>query len=283
MTAARRPRRVFILGNPTKQEVPAALDELRDFVADRAELVGAELGIDGQLAIEAKADYVIVLGGDGTLLAVARSLGANQIPLIGVNFGKLGFLTQFSVHQLKERFDSLLHNGNLITERTMLRVRVTHADGQAPYESLCVNDCVIQAGPPFRLICLQIELDGRKLTKVCGDGLIVCTPTGSTAHNMSAGGPLLMADVHSIVLTPLNPHSLTHRPIVMNAESKLIIEAEDVNPGSMAILDGQLHCPVRAGDKVQIVQGSQRWSLVRNPRRPKWHNLVTKLRWGRPT
>ena len=244
MAATNHRRRVFILGNPDKPEVPAALEELKNFVSDKADLVGAELDLYGRRAVEAGADYVIVLGGDGTLLSVARSLRGERIPLVGVNFGKLGFLTQFSVHQIKEHFNALLANGKLITERAMLDVRVEHADGGESYTGLCVNDCVIHAGPPFRVICLQIELDRRKLTKVCGDGLIVCTPTGSTAHNMSAGGPLLMADVDSIVLTPLNPHSFTHRPLVINAASRIVIEAEMVNPGTMALIDGQEQSPV---------------------------------------
>ena len=282
MSAANERRRVFILGNPARPEVPETLEELRTFVADRAQLVGAELNQHGQSAVEAQADFIIVLGGDGTLLSVARSLESHQIPLIGVNIGKLGFLTQFSVRQLKTHFNVLLANGDLIAERTMLDVRVEHADGQTGYDGLCVNDCVIDAGPPFRVVWLAIELDGRQLTRVGGDGLIVCTPTGSTAHNLSAGGPLLMADVHSIVLTPLNPHSLTHRPVVVSAASRIVVKAETVNAGTMAIMDGQVQCPVGSGDRVHISQSRYRWRFVRNPRRPKWHNLVTKLRWGRP-
>lgn len=281
--SAKPPRpRVFILGNPAKPQVPQALDELRAFVAERAEVAGAALNLDVADAVKARADFIVVLGGDGTLLAVARAVGAARIPLIGVNFGKLGFLTQFSVRQLKEHFDTLLADGEFIVERTMLEVRIERPSGQSDFHSLCVNDCVIHAGPPFRVVCLQIELDQRKLTRVCGDGLIVCTPTGSTAHNLSAGGPLLMADVPSIVLTPLNPHSLTHRPIVVSATSRLVIEAEQINPGTMALVDGQIHCALQHGDKLHVAQSPHRWRFVRNPRRPQWHNLVTKLRWGRP-
>jgi len=282
MAATDQLRRVFILGNPAREEVPEALAELRAFVAGRAELVGTELDLHGRPAVEARAEFIVVLGGDGTLLSVARSLAGHQIPLIGVNIGKLGFLTQFSVHELKTHFDALMVDGKLITERTMLQVRIAHADGQQGYEGLCVNDCVIDAGPPFRVVSLAVDLDGRRLTKVGGDGLIVCTPTGSTAHNLSAGGPLLMADVHSIVLTPLNPHSLTHRPVVVNATSRITVKANVVNPGTTAIMDGQVQCPVRTGDRVHVGQSEHRWQFVRHPRRPLWHNLVTKLRWGRP-
>ncbi len=273
-------RRVFLLGNPDKPEVPDTLAALREFIGGRAVLAGVELDLNGQAAVAAGADLIVVLGGDGTLLAVARSLGDNQLPLVGVNFGKLGFLTQFTVHQFKEHLDALLTNGTLINERSMLNVRIDRADGETCFESLCVNDCVFHAGPPFRVVCMSIALDGRVMTKVCGDGLIVCTPTGSTAHNMSAGGPLLLSDVDSIVLTPLNPHSLTHRPLVVSASSRIAIQAEQVNPGSVALIDGQASCALEPGDMIHIEQSRQRWRYYRNPRRPKWHNLVTKLRWG---
>jgi len=281
MTGPKRRPRVFILGNPAKSEVHSALAELRTFVGEHAILAGAELTLDGGLAVQADADLAIVLGGDGTLLSVVRSLGERQIPLVGVNFGKLGFLTQFTVRQVKEHFAALVANGNLVTRRSMLAVRIEYADGSDPFTSLCVNDCVIHGGPPFRVVCLTVTLDGHKLTDVCGDGLIVCTPTGSTAHNMSAGGPLLMADVDSIVLTPLNAHSFSHRPIVISATSRLDITPVQVNPGTTAIIDGQVQRPIRPGDRVIIERSRQQWCMVRHPQRPPWHNLVTKLRWGR--
>ncbi len=282
MAVSKSASRVFILGNPDKPEVPTAIHEVSEFVSQRAELVGAELGLDTTPAIEGGADYLIVLGGDGTILSVARALNHNQIPLIGVNFGKLGFLTQFTVRQLKEHFDKVVNDGDLVTERTMLEVRIVRSNGEVCYRGPCVNDCVIHAGPPFRVIYLMIKLNGRKLTKVGGDGLIICTPTGSTAHNLSAGGPLLMSDVDSIVLTPLNPHSLTHAPIVIDSASQLTIEADQVNEGTTALMDGQVSCALRAGDKVHISETPYRCRIIRNPEHPQWHNLVTKLRWGRP-
>jgi NAD+ kinase len=282
MTSSAPRRRVFILGNPDKPQVPSALTDLRTWVAEHAVLAGAELELDGELAVKANADLAIVLGGDGTLLSVVRSLRDRQIPLVGVNFGKLGFLTQFSVRQVKEHLPALLTDGQLVTQRSLLAVRIEYADSAAPFDSLCVNDCVIHAGPPFRMVCLALTLDGHKLTDVCGDGLIVCTPTGSTAHNMSAGGPLLMADVDSIVLTPLNAHSFTHRPIVVSATSRIDIQPVQVNPGTTVIVDGQVQRPIRGGDRVLIKRSPHPWYMVRNPQRPPWHNLVTKLRWGRP-
>lgn len=273
--------RVFVLGNPDKPEVRAGIEDLSAFVADRAELVGSQLGLDAGHAIRAQPDYGVVLGGDGTLISVARDVCEAGIPLIGVNFGKLGFLTPFSVKQFRDCFDTIVTRKDLVSARTLLRVDIRR-NGQRRFGGVCVNDCVIHAGPPFRLITISIELDGRKLTTVAGDGLIVCTPTGSTAHNLSAGGPLLMSDVQSIVLTPVSAHSLTHRPVVINADGKLLIQPERINPGTTAIMDGQMQCPLEARDRIMIRQHERRALLVQNPKRPKWYNLTTKLRWGRP-
>lgn len=257
------------------------LDDIRAFIMSRAELVGCQLGKDTADIVKAKPDFIVVLGGDGTLIGVARDVCSDDVALIGVNFGKLGFLTPFTVVQFKEHFDAAVGDPSLVSPRTMLDVTIRR-NGQELFTGRCFNDCVIHAGPPFRLITIAIELDGRKLTTVAGDGLIVCTPTGSTAHNMSAGGPLLMSDLDCIVLTPLNAHSLTHRPVVVKADSRLVIQPERTNPGTTAILDGQLKCPLQRHDKIKIKQSTRVARLVRSPMHPKWYNLTTKLRWGRP-
>ncbi len=270
-------RNVFILGNPDKDEVPSAMKQLEALVSQRARLAGSgfEFSEDAK-----KADVVVVLGGDGTLISVARAMGTNQIPLVGVNFGKLGFLTPFSLEEFVENFDEVIAADAPTTRRMMLLAKVTKASGDFAFESVCLNDCVIHAGPPFRMISLAVELDGRQLTQLDGDGLIVCTPTGSTAHNMSAGGPILMAEVDGMVLTPINPHSLTHRPIVINAEGQLAVEITECNPGTTAIIDGQVPCPLAKGDRVVLRAADLRASIVLNPRSAKWQHLVSKLHWG---
>ncbi|HNO79210.1 MAG TPA: NAD(+)/NADH kinase [Phycisphaerae bacterium] len=270
-------RRVFILGNSEKDEVPSAMKEVADLVSKRATLAGTGLDFDGG---PIDADVVIVLGGDGTLISAARSMGDNQLPLIGVNFGKLGFLTPFSLKELIEHFDEVVATDAPTTKRTMLHAKVERAQDNSEFESLCFNDCVIQAGPPFRMISLAVELDGRRLTQLDGDGLIVCTPTGSTAHNMSAGGPIVLAEVDGMVMTPLNPHSLTHRPIVINADGKIAVELTQANAGTTAIIDGQVQCPLREGDRVHIRAADLRASIVLNPQSAKWQSLVSKLHWG---
>lgn len=279
MSDAGQKRRVYFLGNPDKREAAVALEELRQFATPRCTVAGSSLGLNGRAAVDAKADRIVVIGGDGTLIGTARSLGADQIPVIGVNVGKLGFLAEFSVDEFRSSFDQAVSDDELVGRRTILRVTIQH-DGGVRDSSLAINDCVIHAGPPFRLIDLAILINGEQLTEVGGDGLIVCTPSGSTAHNLSVGGPILQPGVEAIVLTPLSPHSLTHKPLVIERESVIDILARRVNRGTTAIIDGQVSCPLQPGDRVSICRFGTDYLQVRNPLHAKWHNLVTKLHWG---
>lgn len=277
-THAESPR-VYLLGNPDKPEAALALERVRSFAETRCELVGTSLGFDGSPAQKARADRLVVLGGDGTLIGVARSLGADQLPIIGVNVGKLGFLAEFSVDDLESCFDRVIAADAAISRRCLLHVTIEH-EGGGRENNLAVNDCVIQAGPPFRLIHLDVSINGDHLTRVGGDGLVVCTPTGSTGHNLSAGGPIMQTGVEAIVLTPLCPHSLTHRPLVIEREAVIEIKLEGANDGTTAIVDGQVASPLRPGDRVVIRRFSADLLLVRHPLHAPWHNLVTKLHWG---
>jgi len=274
------PPRVYFLGNPEKQEVSGALERLRAFAKSRAHVVGAQLATDGQAAVKAGAERIVVIGGDGTLIGVARSLRAQQIPLIGVNMGKLGFLTEFSIDEVQTHFERALRDFSLIARRTMLEATI-HGNGGTRVCCLAVNDCVLQAGPPFRMVRLGVAINGEHFTEVRGDGLIICTPAGSTAHNLSAGGPIMQAGVDAIVLTPLNPHSLTHRPLVIERQAVIDITASQVNEGTTIIIDGQVSYPLHRGDRITIRRFDTDMLVVRNPMYARWHNLVTKMHWGR--
>jgi NAD+ kinase len=280
LASSAKSRRVFILGNPAKAEASSTIEELREYASSRCDVVGAELGVDGHTAIRAGAEIIIVLGGDGTLIGVARSLGVAQVPLIGVNIGKLGFLAEFSTEEVKQNFDQAISDDSLIHRRTALSVTVRH-NGTWLDAGPAINDCVIQAGPPFRSVSLGICIDGQPLTEFSGDGLIVCTPTGSTGHNLSAGGPIMQPGVDAIIMTPLAPHSLTHRPLVIERSAVIDIDARVVNGGTTAIIDGQVSHPLATGDRVTLRRFDTDVMVVRNPLYPNWHKLVKKLHWGR--
>ena len=274
-------RRVFVLGNPDKEGVHNVIDDVCSFASSRCEVVGSALALDGRAALDAGADLIVVLGGDGTLLAVSRSLGAHQIPLVGLNFGKLGFLAEFTLDQFKANLNTVLGNGQYVSESMILSLSV-HRGNTVRFQSLAINDCVVQAGSPFRVVVLAVRIGGIHLTSIQGDGLIVCTPVGSTAHNLSAGGPIMQVGVRAIALTPLCPHSLTHRPLVVEHHAKIEIVVEQANEGTMVTVDGQLGCPLANEDRIAIERYSANMLLVRNPAAPKWHSLVTKMHWGQP-
>ena len=270
---------VYIIGNPRKPKVRPTLELLREWIATRARVVGADLGCDAAKLAAADPDFVVVLGGDGSILGVARALGANQKPIIGVNLGKLGYLAEFTVDEFRQQFERLLAEPQWISRRMMLDVRIEQP--AEPFTTWAINDCVIHAGPPFRLIELEIHVDGTRLATLAGDGLIIATPGGSTAHNMSAGGPILQPGLDAIVITPICPHSLAFRPIAVEGHSTIRVVAATVNPGTTVSVDGQLSTGLLSGDALIVKRSSECLHLARNPAYPAWHTLLTKLHWGR--
>lgn len=276
MTQARP--KVYIIANPTKTGMEEPLRHIRSLVEGKGEIVDARLGrLDP--AVAAAADRVIVLGGDGTILAAARAMGERQVPLIGINMGKLGYLAAFNLDELEAHVDRVLTDDSLIGPRMMLEVMVNDG-GHQKLSSIAVNDCIVQAGPPFRMIGLSLSLNGSELTRIVGDGLIVATPVGSTAYNLSAGGPILQPTVKGIAITPICAHSLTHKPLVVDENVTVQITPERINEGTRVIVDGQDMLPVALGDKVTVRRSRQDFLLVENPSYPPWYTLVAKLKWG---
>jgi len=152
---------------------------------------------------------------------------------------------------------------------------------EADITSLAVNDCVVHAGPPYRMIKLSIDVDRSPLTQFSGDGLVLATPSGSTAHNMSVGGPLVQPEVRALVLTPISPHSFTHRPFVFAGSETIEVLIRQANEGTTAVIDGQATLSLKTGDKLTICRAAAEFQLVRNPTQPKWHTLIEKLKWGK--
>lgn len=280
MSQSTTKRRVYFLANPDKAEAASAMQEMLKLATSCCDVVGSVVGLDGHGAADVKADRIVIFGGDGTLIGVARSLEDKQIPLIGVNVGKLGYLTEFSLHELKTQFEQLIHDDKLIEHRAALQVTIERNGGVCD-SHIAINDCVIQAGSPFRIINLGVSINGEHLTDVGGDGIIVCTPSGSTAHNLSAGGPILQPGLDAIILTPVNSHSLTHKPLVVERNSVITIQANQVNEGTTAMVDGQVASPLKLGDRVIIQRYESDFLVVRNSQSSTWNKLINKLHWGR--
>jgi len=224
-------------------------------------------------------DRVIVLGGDGSILAAARAMGNQQVPIVGVNFGKLGYLAEFSTEALEKNLYDVLNNPSIISHRMMIEVVVTR-NGAKTHQSQAVNDCVVHAGPPYRMIQLSISVDQMHLTNATCDGLVVSTPSGSTAHNLSIGGPIMQSEVNAVVMAPISPHSLTFRPLVVSGESTIEVLVGQANEGTALVIDGQVTVPLRADDHVTIGRSIHQFHLVHNPTQTRWYTLTEKLKWG---
>jgi NAD+ kinase len=274
-----RPR-IIVLYNPGKPEALTVLASLLDRIRSDVDVI-ATLPIDEtQRCAEMSPHRAIVLGGDGSILAVVRNLDSRQVPIIGVNLGKLGFLAEFSMDEVVHHLDTLLNDSALISSRMMLEVTVTR-DGREVFHSLAVNDFVVHAGAPYRMVKLSIEVDQSHLTTFDSDGLVVATPSGSTAHNMSVGGPLVQAEVRAMVLSPIAPHSFTHRPFVFAGAETIEVYIRQANEGTSLVVDGQIPLTLAEGDALKVNQASVDFLLMRNPSQPKWHTLIEKLGWGR--
>jgi NAD+ kinase len=293
--------KLVIFGDPKKEGVNEAIEEFVGFAKDKAEIEKCsieDLNEVGDKACSTTAfktktskskmlnnfDYAIVFGGDGSIISTARCVSKASLPVVGVNVGKLGFLAEFSVDELEDFFPSLTNGAAQVEKRMMLNCCI-FGDGRQKHRALrfcssAINDVCITAGPPFRTIELKILVDGQPLAGCVGDGLIVSTPTGSTAYNLSAGGPILSPQIEAMVITPICPHSLSFRSIVIDADSKIEVFGIRVNDGTTVSIDGQVSSNLSIDDVVEIRKQDCDFLIVNNPLRSQWDTLATKLSWA---
>ena len=246
-------KRVLVLGDERKGGVRPIVEELRGWLAERECEVEVEL--DREASLEDRgADLVVVLGGDGSLLAAARRMGVNQMPTLGINLGRLGFLTAFGGDHRFEAVQKAI-DGELVEERRlMLHCRVERKDGSMSDGVLCLNDGVLSRRASAGIITISAFRADSELATYTGDGLIVATPLGSTAYSLAAGGPILSPRMDALVLTPLAPHSLTLRPLVVSAGDGVDLEVLE-SGGSRSCpfsVDGQVELEIEVGDRVSL-------------------------------
>lgn len=223
-------------------------------------------------------DLLVVLGGDGTLLSTARAVGGLGVPILGVNLGDLGFLTATTLDEMLPALNEFLAGRMTVEERMMLTARVVRR-GEVVSEHIGLNDVVITKSAMSRIINLRVAVEGEYATAYRADGLIVSTPTGSTAYSLSAGGPILFPTMDAVVLTPIASHTLTNRPIVLPGSKRIevtLLTDQEV----MATVDGQVGVPLLEQDTVEIRQAGARIQLVRFPQRDFFSVLRSKLKWG---
>jgi NAD+ kinase len=273
---------VLLVADPRREGVPPLLEEVRRIVAAHG-FASRELEPHHDpLPADIDAALAIVLGGDGTLLGQARRLADRGVPLVGVNVGRLGFLAEFDLPALERHAAAIFAGRASVRERLLLRAELVRADGGAEYAGIALNDVVIAAGPPFRMIEIALRLDGREGPDLLGDGAIVSTPVGSTAYNVSAGGPIVDPELEAIVITPNAAHSLAFRPIVAPASLQVDMHVRRANEGTTLVLDGVPARPLRVGDVVRVRRHDRDARLVANPDHDYWRTLMGKMRWAAP-
>jgi NAD+ kinase len=273
--------KLVIFGDPAKGPVAEAIADFSRFLEGRAEILG-NCNIDRcTMNLLDRCDFAVVFGGDGSIISAARQLSQASVPVIGVNLGKLGFLAEFSAGELKELFDRIVSNKDLIEKRMLLGCHVSGSSRSAEkFRSTAVNDVYVTSGPPFRMVELKIAVDGQHVAASVCDGLIVSTPTGSTAYNLSAGGPILAASMEAMVITPISPHSLSFRPIVIDAKCVVEVRFKRLNEGTTVSVDGQVSRKLLIDDVVTISREESRFLVVNNPLRTHWQTLASKLGWA---
>lgn len=275
----------------TKRNKPEALSltgEIAAWLSARGMKVLVEKEVAEQIGhpdhvdrdeIPARADLLIVLGGDGTLLSVARLSRVESIPVLGINLGGLGFLTEISKEETFPVLEKILA-GEFETEQRLMLKATIYRQGEIIGESNVLNDIVINKGVLARIIDLETCIDGAYLTTFKSDGLILATPTGSTAYSLAAGGPIVYPSLNSIIVNPICPHTITNRPLVVpdTATVKVILKTADQNVH--ITLDGQVGMPLQGGDVVEVNKAAGHIQLIRSPYKTYFELLRTKLRWG---
>ena len=253
--------------------VKAALDE-----KTAAALAGGGKGMPQPLVADAS-QLLLVLGGDGTMLAAASLAARRRIPILPVNMGRLGFLTSFTLDELYPALEETLAGRASISRRVMLQAELVH--GGSVIETLCaLNEAVIHKGAFARMIQLELGIDSDFVCRYRADGLIVSSPTGSTAYSLSAGGPIVHPHVEAFVITPICPHMLSDRPLVVRDSSIVEIQLIGETDSVYLTLDGQLGIPLQATDTVRVLRAKDELQLIQPPQKPYFEILRNKLKWG---
>ncbi len=273
--------RVVILGNGSKVGVDEQAKVLADAIEDRndkIELVGVDVSADSDLSL-LKADLALVLGGDGTVLHTARRMGDHPTPVLGINLGRLGFLAELAPAAFLDRIGDLADRRFTIENLMTLSCTLAPKSGPARvFRGL--NDVVLRAAPIFRLLDISLRIDGESVMTYRGDGVILATPVGSTAHSLSAGGPIVPPDAHLFVITPICPHTLTQRPLVDGTHKTYELAPRAEGAATELVIDGQVQVSVEAGDRILIRRGNTPFPMARLAGHSFYRTLRDKLGWG---
>jgi len=275
-----RPR-VLVVGDRRRPGVAEGVARHQAFLERTLDIVGVDLDERLDLATT-DADLVLVFGGDGSILHVARRLGTHRVPVLGVNHGRFGFLADLQPEHLEQGIGHWLNGRFALSERMRLAVRLQSEQG-TEREWLALNDVVVGRTDLGRMVDVDVRVDEATAVSYAGDGLIVATPTGSTAHALAAGGPILDPSVNALVVVPIAPHALAARPLVLAGTHRIELSVRGSRAPAQVTVDGCPAIPVRDGDRVEVRDAAAPLALVRVSPGPFYETLRSKLGWsGRP-
>ena len=272
-----RPKAI-LLADRTRAELADRVDALRAVIDQHLDVVAAVGDFNGNMPNH-DADLAVVLGGDGSMLRAALMMQYDQLPVLGVNLGRLGFLAAIQPDELGDALPCVAAGEYEVVRHLMVECRVLRGDVQR-HATLALNEVAVLAGPPFAMLAVQLYVDGELATTYSCDGLIVSTAVGSTAHSLSAGGPILRKDLPAVVVSPISPHTLTNSPVVDSADRVYELAAPDPNAGTTLVVDGKEICRLTADDRVRVERSRAEFQLVEISGRGYYRTLREKLHWG---
>jgi NAD+ kinase len=281
-------RKVGIVANSEKEITAEYTRSLKQWLEERGRevfiesIVAAKIGIRGGLRWEelaSKTQLIVVLGGDGTMLRTARYVARHNVPIVGINMGSFGYLTEVNLNEMHSALELIL-SGKYTTEKRMMLDVVIKRGKTILAAGSVLNDVVINRGNLSRIVELETSINNMYLTTYKSDGLIISTPTGSTAYSLSTGGPIVYPEKDLIIINPICPHTLTNRPIILPDESVLKVTLWSKEKGAALTLDGQENCRIRSGDVITIKKSKYVTKIIPSPYRSYWEILRSKLGWG---
>jgi len=273
------PIKVILLGSGDRR--PKILDEakrIRPLISELVKIVDEDFTYDADMS-KCEADIAIVLGGDGSILRAAKQMGPHQIPVLGLNLGKLGFLADIHPGSIVQAIQSIIDEKHKLVDHLMIRCQVFR-DDKLVADEIGLNETAILGGPPFDIQQIDLYVDDELATSYYCDGLIISTPIGSTAHNLSAGGPILRKNLQAFVVSPISPHTLTVRPVVDTADRVYEIVVRKPNDSTCVVLDGQVLSQLSSKDRVRICRADSVFQMIQVAGNSYYRTLREKLGWS---
>lgn len=273
-----KPKAILLGSGDRRPRILSEVERLRPEIAKHVQIVGEDFDYNDDLS-KCDADIAIVLGGDGSILRAAKQMGQHQIPVLGLNLGRLGFLADIHPNAIGEALQSIVDEKHKLVDHLMIRCQIFR-DDKLIADEIGLNELAILGGPPFDIQQIDLYVDDELATSYFCDGLIVSTPIGSTAHNLSAGGPILRKNLQAFVISPISPHTLTVRPVVDTADRVYEIVVSKPNESTCAVLDGQVLSSLSPKDRVRICRSESVFQMIQVTGNSYYRTLREKLGWS---